>query len=100
MSFATAGDAAAAAASILTGAALVPGARRVLDDAIDEIQHQAAEAVLRSMLEELSPDSRRVAALHEIGVSVFSGMPMIRERPLKPKPHGREVLVKRQKKAR
>lgn len=106
MNLVTAKGSTTAAAAILAGAALVPGAKRVLDDAIDEIQRQAEEAALRMMLEELSPESRQIAALNEAGARLFDGFASgfevlpIRKRPLKPKPHGREALVKRQKKAR
>lgn len=100
-------DAIAVGAAVSAGAALVPGAKQVLDDAINEMQYQAQEAVYRSFLEELSPKSRQIVALQEAGVMSLFGRAAfgveilpIRKRPLKPKPRGREALVKRQKKAR
>lgn len=102
MNLVTAIDAVKGNAAMAAGVALVPGAKWLIDAAVEEIQRQAQEAVL----EGLSPDSRQIAALHEAGVSLFDGFASgievlpVRKRPLKPKPHGREALVMRQKKAR
>lgn len=97
----------AAIAAIGVSAVALPGVRQVIEDAVENIQRWEREAVCRSLLEELSPDSRQAVALQELGVSHLvdgyaSGVEIlpIRKRPLKPKPRGRKALVKRQKKAR
>lgn len=88
-----------AASVMAAGASVValPGVRQVVTSAADiEDLHREREAELGRLLRAFSPEPKQIAALHELGVEVLP----IRKRPLKPKPRGRDELVKRQRKAR